>query len=141
MLAPSKEQDGELEDGSRKKRLSHATASLQTTLAAAALDLAAQSAKFSMEQQLYVAQHLDYLTMVIGDGAAAGSFGQPYWCSKCCWVPIAIGVWLRLGKQPCRQSAWEGGSLSGRAVHSSFPVHMLFVLSVYTGIQLILIIA
>ena len=67
-----------------------------TQIAHATVRLAAQPLKFSMEQQLYVAKHRDFIVMVLGDGAMPGSLGLPYWCDRCLRLPVAIGCWFLL---------------------------------------------
>ena len=62
-----------------------------TQIAHATVHLTSQFLKFSMEQQLYVARHLDCIVMVLGDGAMPGSMGLPYWCDICLRLPVAIG--------------------------------------------------
>ncbi len=82
----------------RKDRFKAVASSAEMTLATAAQHLMLQTADFTMEQQIYISKHLDYIVMVVGDGQSPGSLGQPYWCLNCCWVPLAIGSWTHVQK-------------------------------------------
>ena len=62
-------------DDLREVRL-RASAGMYPTLAAAATFLAAATTTWSLKQQLYIAKHLDYITMIVGDGVVPGSFAQ-----------------------------------------------------------------
>ena len=65
-----------------------------TQMSLVAVHLAAESLKFSMAQQLYVAKHLDIIVMVLGDGTVPGSLGLPYWCDRCLRLLVAVGCWF-----------------------------------------------
>lgn len=88
-----------------------------TQMGNATLHLTSLSLKFSLEQQFYVAKHLDFIVMVLGDGAMPGSLGLPYWCDRCLRPPVAIGCWFLLLKS---NGQWRwfcpfcGGELSAR---------------------------
>ena len=81
------------EKRSRDGRRRAAASGMRFRLGEVATHLLQGPAKFTLQHQLYFANHLDYIVMAIGDGATPGSFGQPHWCNPC--------------MDPGRTSQWE----------------------------------